>query len=199
MAAPPRAVRIPRRRTVRVPVRSSPATPTSLPARALPPDPVPPTAPDSSEVPNLAGTQRGRRLYVGYVLAIVVVTGSLSILAWSSPYPGVSQSSVTWIGLGVGSVIVALGGLPVTLGLAPQSARIDHDRFVVRGRFGGVYRYEMDVTFRARIEKSYSAGFFSSEPTFAVLVGQGSSTPRSFLVGQSIVDLLPSDSIRRDA
>jgi hypothetical protein len=150
------------------------------------------------EVPNRAGTQRGRRLYVGYLFAILVVTGSLSILAYSSPYAGVSQSSVTWIGLGLGSVIVALGGLPVTVGLAPRSARIDHDRLVVFGRFGGVHRYELDITFRARIEKTYPAGLFSSDETFAVLIGQGSSTPRSYIVGQPILDLVPPGSLRRE-
>jgi hypothetical protein len=147
-------------------------------------------------VPNSAGTQRCRRLYVGYLFAIFAVAGLLSTLALSSPYPGVSQSSETWFGIGLGSVLVALAGVPVTIGLAPRAARLDQDRFIVRGRFGGVHTYELDLTFRARIERTYSAGFFASEPTYAVLVGQGSSTPRSFIVGDAILALLPSDLLR---
>jgi hypothetical protein len=127
VASPARSVRIPR--APPTPVQRV-AAPASIPPRG------PATVNSSGELENLGGSGRARRVFLFYLVSVVLLFGAFTALQFASPYPGVRDNFVASGTLALIALLAVAGGYAVTMGRAPRALRAEGESVVILERWG---------------------------------------------------------------
>jgi hypothetical protein len=179
-----RPVRIPRRPTSTEFLPPTPAETPGVPAQSYF-DRTPSTAPRF----NRAATQRGTRLFLLFVLLLVVIYLVFVGSSFASTHTGDQNEVVEFLSAFL--VLFAVVGWFVTLAGTPRSAWTEAGALVVRERSGRVSHYAIGPELRLRVVRRNAVSFLAPQPTEYVEVTSLHRRRRTYLVGREFFDFLP--------
>jgi len=137
--------------------------------------------------PNENGTQRGRRLFLIFVVALVAAYAAFVGLILTTP---AASSEYLLVGvLGLVAVLFALWAWSITWGRAPRGVRWLPDRSVrVIERLGTQRSFPGPPDLRVNVAYRYPPSFLNRGPVELVEVSGGETRRRAYLVDAGTFD-----------
>ncbi len=140
--------------------------------------------------PNRAGTQRVRRLAIGFAVAVAVVYGTLAAVARTAPSGGTVGGTYDLDLLGEIALAIGVAGAVVTLFSAPVAVERDATTVVAVGPFGTRRAFRLGPKFAARVVRRYAGGLLSDGAVESVELTDGRRR-RTYLLEAGILEPPP--------
>jgi hypothetical protein len=178
-------------RPIRIPRAAAPEAPTPVPGST---EGVPGTASgrggNSTYRPNPGGFARALRIYLLYLLALVVLYSFFLELDFRSTAAGTSINESGILGFTLVALALAGVGAWMTLGQAPRGARIGTREIVVTERWGRQVTFPPADEIKIRLVRRHAPGVLSPYPTATVFVVTQAGARRTYVIDEQ---MLPGD------
>jgi hypothetical protein len=178
VASSARSVRIPRAPPASVPRGVAPA---STSARA------PARAKASGELENQGGSDRARRVFLFYLVSVVLLFGAFTALQFASPYPGVRDNFVASGTLALIALLALAGGYAVTMGRAPRTLRAEGESVVILERWGRERRLPVAAALAPSSVKAHPPFLRGAEWTETVELTWPGGARRAYLLERGLL------------
>ncbi len=139
---------------------------------------------------NRGGTTRALRVYLLFLLVLVVLYATFLGLALTSSSPGLSTNYAVLAGFSAIALALAIVGWFITLGRAPRGVRFKTSETMITERTRRVRRFPPAPSLTVRVVGRYPSNLLSPEPTELVELLTETHGTRVYLVEAG---LLPSE------
>ena len=151
------------------------------------PGAAPGAAPAEGYRPNTAALTRSTRLFLLFLVGLLLAYGTFVGLLYSRPAAAASVGTGTLGLLSLFAAVVAVYGFAITLGRTPRAVETSGDRLVVIEFLGTRRSFPLDGSFRPTVENRYATGPLAPQPTEMVALASARGPTRRYLLAAGLV------------